>query len=140
MASKQIASLQSTTHVQFIMQTLIPYYELAEMSPEKHNMNSDSILELVLHFWVYNNDWHPNERRRVQHWLVAVFCGSTTARAGSIVESSCCYRYSNEAVEYRDIDLELKKLLQVASGLPPHYTRKTFYVSQCDDRANHFKS
>ena len=39
---------------------------------------------------------------------MAVFCDSTTARAGSIVESSC-YRYSNEAVKYGDIDLELKE-------------------------------
>ena len=97
------------------MQILILYYELVEMSPEKHNMNSDSILELVLYFWVYSNDWHPNEKWRVQHWLVAVFCGSTTARASSIVESSCCYRYNNEAVEYRDTDLELERMLQVVA-------------------------
>jgi hypothetical protein len=33
-----------------------------------------------------------------------IFCSSTTARAGTIVESSC-YFGRNEAVEYRDIEL-----------------------------------
>ena len=33
-----------------------------------------------------------------------IFCSSTTARAGTIVESSC-YFGTNEAVEYRDIEL-----------------------------------
>jgi hypothetical protein len=33
-----------------------------------------------------------------------IFCSSTTARAGTIVESSC-YFGTNEAVKYRDIKL-----------------------------------
>jgi hypothetical protein len=35
---------------------------------------------------------------------VDIFCSSTTARAGTIVESSC-YFGRNEALEYRDIEL-----------------------------------
>jgi hypothetical protein len=33
-----------------------------------------------------------------------IFCSSTTARAGTIVESICYFR-RNETVEYRDIEL-----------------------------------
>jgi hypothetical protein len=33
-----------------------------------------------------------------------IFCSSTTARAGTVVESSC-YFGRNEALEYRDLEL-----------------------------------
>jgi hypothetical protein len=33
-----------------------------------------------------------------------IFCSSTTARAGTVVESSC-YFGRNEAVEYKDVEL-----------------------------------
>ena len=46
--------------------------------------------------------FYPTERLRMQHWLMDVSCACTTARGGTVAESSCSFG-TNEAVEYRDI-------------------------------------
>jgi hypothetical protein len=67
-------------------------------------MNSDDVLAILHHHWVICNDYYPGERQRLQHAIMDIFCSSTTARAGTVVESSC-YFGRNEAVKYRDIRL-----------------------------------
>lgn len=105
------------------MNTLIGEYELDEMGKFRKVLNSDDILELAHHFWVLSDDYYPNERQRLQHWIINVFCGSTTARAGTVVESSG-YFGRNEAVEYRDIYLFAMR----DADNPPHGVKLGMHV------------
>lgn len=86
------------------MQDLIPSYGLAETNKFRQNMSADDIFSLGHFFWVLDNSSYPNERLRVEHWVMIMFCASTTARGGTVVESSC-YFGRNEAVEYGDVHL-----------------------------------
>src|ERR1700677_2636995 len=105
------------------MNTLIEEYELDEMGKFRKVLNSDDILELAHHFWVLSDDYYPDVRQRLQHWIINVFCGSTTARAGTVVESSG-YFGRNEAVEYRDIYLFAMR----DADNPPHGVKLGMHV------------
>ena len=72
--------------------------------PVQGVMNADDVISILHHHWVLCNDYYPEERQRLQHAVMNIFCASTTARAGTVIESSC-YFGRNEAVEYRDIEL-----------------------------------
>ena len=89
---------------QYVESVLIKNYNLGLLGKPKDAWGSDAIFELALHFWALNDDWYPTERDRVQHYLMNIFCACTTARAGSVVESSCYYG-TNEAVTYGDVRL-----------------------------------
>lgn len=86
------------------MDQLIDEYELSEEGTFRQNMNSDDLLSLSHFFWVINDSAYPLERDRLEHWTSDLFCASTTARAGSVLESSCYYG-CNDALQYRDIRL-----------------------------------
>jgi Protein of unknown function (DUF3435) len=86
------------------MGTLIDQFELEETSRFRGNMNADGVLDILHHHWVLSDEYYPDERQRLQHATMIIFCASTTARAGTVVESSG-YLGRNEAVEYRDIEL-----------------------------------
>jgi len=86
------------------MDTLIDQFGLKETGRFRGNMNADDVLAILYHHWVLCDDYYPEERQRLQHAAMDIFCSSTTARAGTIVESSC-YFGRNEALEYRDIEL-----------------------------------
>lgn len=83
---------------------MIPEYELETMAKFKINISSDDIFDLAYHIWVICDEWYPDERQRVNHWILDIFCAITTAREGSAVESSG-YFSTNDAVEYGDIHL-----------------------------------
>jgi hypothetical protein len=87
------------------MDTLIDQFGLEQTGRFRGVVNSDDVLAILHHHWVICNDYYPEERQRLQHAIMDIFCSSTTARAGTIVESSC-YFGRNEAVEYRDIGRE----------------------------------
>jgi hypothetical protein len=89
---------------QFIMDTLIDLFELEQTGQFRGAMNADDVLGFLHYHWVLCNDYYPEERQRLQHVIMDIFCSSITARAGIVVESSC-YFGRNEAVEYRDIKL-----------------------------------
>jgi hypothetical protein len=86
------------------MNTLIEQFELDETGRFRGSVDADYILAILHHYWVLCNDYYPEERQRLQHAIMDVFCVSTAARAGTVVESRCYYG-RNEAVEYRDIEL-----------------------------------
>jgi hypothetical protein len=86
------------------MDTLIDLFELEETGRFRGVMDADDVLAILHHHWVLCNDYYPEERQRLQHAAMNIFCASTTARGGTVVESSC-YFGTNEAVEYRDIQL-----------------------------------
>ncbi|ERF72618.1 hypothetical protein EPUS_05672 [Endocarpon pusillum Z07020] len=67
-------------------------------------MNADDVLDILYYYWVLSDEYYPEERQRVQHAALNLFCASTTSRAGTIVES-IGYLKQNQAVEYRDIQL-----------------------------------
>jgi hypothetical protein len=85
------------------MDVLIGQFELKHTGRFRGAMNADNVVS-VLHRWVLCNDYYPEGRQRLQHAIMNIFCSSTTAGAGTIVESSC-YFGRNEAVEYGDIEL-----------------------------------
>jgi hypothetical protein len=58
----------------------------------------------------------PKSDSDFQHAVMNVFCASTTARAGTVIESSC-YFGRNEAVEYRDIELYALRDSQYPGGV-----------------------
>src|SRR5271168_2250321 len=94
------------------MDTLIDQFGLKETGRFRGNMNADDVVAILYHHWVLCDDYYPEERQRLQHAAMDIFCSSTTARAGTIVESSC-YFGTNEAVEYRDIELYARILVTV---------------------------
>ena len=86
------------------MDTLIPEFGLNETVRFKGNVSSDDVLAILHYHWALCDDFYPDERQRLQHAGMILFCASTTARAGTVVESSG-YHGTNEAVQYRDIQL-----------------------------------
>src|SRR5277367_6084457 len=94
------------------MDTLIDQFGLKETGRFRGNMNADDVLTILYHHWVLCDDYYPEERQRLQHAAMDIFCSSTTARAGTIIESSC-YFGRNEALEYRDIELYTLKRQRV---------------------------
>ncbi|KAK5409142.1 hypothetical protein LTR90_009265 [Exophiala xenobiotica] len=88
----------------YIMDQLIDEYGYSEEGRLRQNMNSDDLLSLSNFFWVVHTAAYPLERDLLQLWCMILFCASTTARAGTVVESSCYYGH-NDAVQYRDIRL-----------------------------------
>lgn len=85
---------------------MIEQFELKETGRFSGVVNVDDVLGILHHHWVLCNDYYPEERQRLQHAIMGIFCASTTARAGTVVESSCCFGW-NEVVEYEDIELYL---------------------------------
>jgi hypothetical protein len=83
------------------MDVLIDQFELKHTGRFRGVMNADDVINVLHYHWVLCNDYYPEER---QHAIMNIFCSSTTARAGTIVESSY-YFGRNEAVEYGDIEL-----------------------------------
>src|SRR2546423_990053 len=67
-------------------------------------MNCDDVFALQYHQWAICDDYYPLGRDLLQHSMMNIFCFSTTARAGTVVESSC-YHGTNEALTYGDIKL-----------------------------------
>ena len=86
------------------MDRLIDEFELRETGRFRAVMNADDVLDILHHHWVLSDEYYPEERQRVQHAALNIFCASTTSRAGTIVESTG-YLEQNQAVEYRDIQL-----------------------------------
>ena len=86
------------------MDRLIDQFGLKQTGRFRGVVNADDVIAILHHYWVLSDDYYPEEWQRLQHAIMNIFCSSTTARAGTIVESSC-YFGRNEAVEYRDIEL-----------------------------------
>jgi hypothetical protein len=86
------------------MDILIDQFELEETGRFRAVPSADDVVRILYHHWVLNDDYFPEERQRLQLAIMDIFCASTTARAGTVVESSC-YFGRNEAVEYRDIEI-----------------------------------
>ena len=86
------------------MGDLIPNYELESTTRFRATANADDILRILHHYWTQCDDWYSSERQRVQHAIMIVFCASTTARAGTVIESSGYYG-TNDALQYSDIEL-----------------------------------
>jgi hypothetical protein len=86
------------------MDTLIDLFGLKETGRFRGNMNADDVLIILYHYWVFCDDYYLEKRQRLQHATIDIFCSSTTARAGTIVESSCYFK-RNEAIKYKDIKL-----------------------------------
>jgi hypothetical protein len=63
-------------------------------------MNADDVLAILYHHWVLCDDYYPEERQRLQHAAMDIFCSSTTARAGTIVESSCYFGTNELETEF----------------------------------------
>jgi hypothetical protein len=76
---------------QFIMDTLIDQFELKETGRFRGVVNADDVVGILYHHWVLSDDYFPEERQRVQLALMNIFCSSITARAGTVVESSCYF-------------------------------------------------
>src|SRR5436305_9601545 len=87
-----------------IMDTLIEQFELRQTGRFRGVVNADDVLAIFHHFWVLSDLYYPEERQRLQHAVMDIFCGSTTARGGTVVESSG-YFGRNDALKYKDIEL-----------------------------------
>lgn len=79
-------------------------------------MNGDDVLEILHHHWALSDAYYPDERQRLQYAMMIIFCASTTARGGTIVESSG-YSGSNEALEYRDVHLYVVPSSETPGGV-----------------------
>lgn len=86
------------------MDTLIDRFELKETGRFRAVMDANDVLAVLHHHWVLSDEYYPEERQRLQHVILNIFCASTTSRAGTVIESSGYYG-QNHAVEYRDIQL-----------------------------------
>lgn len=86
------------------MDTLIDQFELEGTGRFRAVPSADDVIRILYHHWALNGDYFPEERQRLQLAIMDIFCASTTARAGTVIESSC-YFGRNEAVEYRDIEI-----------------------------------
>ena len=98
------------------MDTLIDLFALKQTGRFRGTVNADDVVAILHHHWVLCNDHYPEERQRLQHAIMDIFCSSTTARAGTVVESSC-YFGRNEAVEYRDVELYALRDSEYAGGV-----------------------
>ena len=86
------------------MDTLIEQFGLRQTGRFRGVVNADDVLAIFHHFWVLSDLYYPEERQRLQHAVMDIFCGSTTARGGTVVESSG-YFGRNDALKYKDIEL-----------------------------------
>jgi Protein of unknown function (DUF3435) len=86
------------------MNVLIDKYELKQTGRFRGTMNADDVLAILHHHWVLSDDFFPIEADRFGLAFRDIFCRSTTARGGTVVESSG-YFGTNEALEYGDIKL-----------------------------------
>ena len=71
------------------MDILIDQFELEETGRFRAVPSADDVVRILYHHWVLNDDYFPEERQRFQLAIMDIFCASTTARAGTVVESSC---------------------------------------------------
>ena len=79
-------------------------------------MDADDVLGALHHHWALSDEYYPDERQRLQHAMMIIFCASTTARGGTIVESSG-YLGTNQALEYRDVHLYVVPSPEVPDGI-----------------------
>jgi hypothetical protein len=78
-----------------IMDTLIDQFELEETGRFRAVPSADDVVAILS----ITGSYSPEERQRAQLAIMGIFYASTTARAGTIIKSSC-YFGRNEAVEY----------------------------------------
>lgn len=69
-------------------------------------MSVDDLRCLVRHHWVHDQEKYPTERQRIQMSLLLLLAAFTASRPGPIIESRCA-KGSNQALQYRDIELML---------------------------------
>jgi hypothetical protein len=46
-------------------------------------INADDVVSVLHHHWVLCNDYYPEERQRLQHAIMNIFCSSTTNRVSA---------------------------------------------------------
>ena len=88
------------------MGTLQKQYNLDKRGDDKPVMNVDDLLHVLHYHWTRSAQFFRVERERVQLALAILFFVYTSARPGTIVESSG-YKGTNESLTYRDIELFL---------------------------------
>jgi hypothetical protein len=64
--------------LQFIMDTLIDQFELQQTGRFRGVVNADDVVAILHYHWVLCDDYYPEERQRLQHAIMNVFCSSTT--------------------------------------------------------------
>lgn len=94
------------------MDTLVDQLELKQIGRFRSVMNADGVIGILYHHWVLCNDYYLEERQQLQYAVMNIFCASTTARAETVIESSC-YFGRNKAVEYRDMNCMLSEAVSI---------------------------
>jgi hypothetical protein len=86
------------------MDTLIDQFELNGTGRFRAVMDVNNMLAMLHHHWVLSDEYYLEERQRLQHAIINIFCAFTITRVGTVVESNG-YLGQNDVIEYRDIQI-----------------------------------
>jgi hypothetical protein len=93
---------------QLVCTTLTDEYELDLGAKTQPSVNIDDLLYTAYHLMAITDTWFPTARCRQQLSTLRKMMTSTSARPGTLVESSG-YMRSNDALKWKDIELYMVK-------------------------------
>lgn len=92
------------TFLQLVCQQLTEEYGLIKTSKFQPSVNVDDLLYLVHHLMAVSEEHFPTPRQRQQHNTLRKMMTSTSARPGTLLESSGYFK-SNDALRWGDRDI-----------------------------------
>jgi hypothetical protein len=96
------------SYKQIVCTTLTDEYELDLGGKTQPSVNIDDLLYSNYHLIAITDVWFPTARCRQQHRALRKMMTSTSARPGTLVESSG-YMRTNDALKWKDIELYMVK-------------------------------
>jgi hypothetical protein len=92
-----------------VCETLTNEYGLNKTSKFQPTINVDDLLYLTHHLMAVSNEYFPTPRQRQQHNALRKMMTSTSARPGTLLESSGYFK-SNDALKWGDIEIFMVKI------------------------------
>jgi hypothetical protein len=92
-----------------VCQNLTEEYDLIKTSKFQPFVNVDDLLYLAHHLVAISGDCFPTPRQRQQHNTLRKMMTATSARPGTLLESSGYFR-SNDALKRGDIEIFMVKV------------------------------
>jgi len=92
-----------------VCETLTNEYGLNKTSKFQPTINVDDLLYLTHHLMAISNEYFPTPRQRQQHNTLRKMMTSTSARPGTLLESSGYFK-SNDALKWGDIEIFMVKV------------------------------
>jgi len=92
-----------------VCETLTNEYGFNKTSKFQLTINVDDLLYLTHHLMAISNEYFPTPRQRQQHNTLRKMMTSTSARPGTLLESSGYFK-SNDALKWGDIEIFMVKV------------------------------